>query len=95
MAYVAGDVTARVDHFLEYCSQEWETVPSYVKEFPTWDESEQLAFVHEWAIRESGLAVLKDYARQHLLTPEQWQRYRDLLAIVARHRPAIDRLLQD
>jgi hypothetical protein len=95
VAQVAGEVGARADHFLDYLSREWEAVPDYVAEFGTWDDVQQLAFVHEWDIRESGLRTLRDFAEQGLLAPAQRDRYDQLLELVARHRPAIERLLED
>lgn len=89
------DSTSRAEHFLEYSLREWDAVPSYVADFPMWDDDEQLAFVHEWAIRESSLDVLADYERQGALTTRQRRRYDQLLAIVARHRPMIERLLNE
>ena len=95
MAQVASDVSARADAFLDYSFLEWEAVPDYVEEFETWDEIQQLVFIHEWDIRESALRVLRDFAEQGLLTPTQHERYKELLALVARHRPAIERLRAD
>jgi hypothetical protein len=95
MARVTDEAGTRVEHFLDYSLREWGAVPSYVAEFSTWDEEIRLAFVHEWAIRESGLETLADLARRGLLTPDQRRRYDHLFALVERHRPAIERLLAD
>lgn len=95
MAGVTSDVAATVDHLLAYSLREWEAVPSYVQEFTTWNAPDQLTFVHEWAIRESALAILADYDRQDALSPDQRKQYRRLRALVAHHRPAIDRVLQE
>jgi hypothetical protein len=95
MARVTSDVAASVDHLLTYSLREWEAVASYVQEFPTWDALDQLTFVHEWAIRESALVTLADYDRQDALSHHQQKQYRRLRALVAEHRPAIDRLLQE
>ena len=95
MAQVASEVSARIDHFLDYSFNEWESVPDYIEEFPTWDDLQQLAFVHEWDIRRSGLHVLEDYAAQGAMTPAQQARYQELLVLVQRYEPAIERLLAD
>ena len=55
MAQAVRLVSARIDHFLDYLLREWEAVPDYLEEFGTWDDVQQLAFVHEWDIRENGL----------------------------------------
>lgn len=93
MAQVTSDVSVRIDHFLAYLIPEWESVPAYAEELATWDEVEQLAFVHEWDIRESGLRVLREYAEEGLMTPDQSARYDQLLSLVADHRPTLERLL--
>ena len=96
MVQVAAAIQqARIEHFLEYALREWRAVPEYVGEFDSWDPIQQLAFVHEWAIRESALAVLTDYSKQGLLTPEQRVRYDELLRLVQQHRPILERLLAD
>ncbi len=97
MAQLVGDrdIASRAEHFLEYSFREWDAVPSYVAAFPIWDNDEQLAFVHEWAIRESSLIVLADYALQGVLTVRQRRRYEHLLTIVARHRPLIEQMLNE
>ena len=56
---------------------------------------QQLVFVHEWAIRESGLRTLRDYAEQGLLTPPQRDRYQQLLELVAQHRPTLEAMLAE
>jgi hypothetical protein len=49
----------------------------------------------EWAVRESALVVLRDYAQQGALLPGQQVRYRELLKVVAKNRPIIEKLLAD
>lgn len=95
MAQVTADVSSRIDHFLDYALSEWTAVPSYAEEFDTWDEIQQLAFVHEWAIRESALQVLRESAGQGLLSRGQRSRYDELLKLVARHCPTLERLLAE
>jgi len=95
MARVAQEapLRQRIEHFLAYAFDEWADVPQYAAEFPSWDDIQQLDFVHEWAIRESALEILADYARRDVLTPEQRARYDHLLQLVAQYRPTIERLL--
>ena len=52
-----------------------------MEEFGTWDDVQQLAFVHEWDIREGRLSQLRQYAKQGLLTPAQRDRYQQLLKL--------------
>jgi hypothetical protein len=97
MAHLARDTDTqdRIDQFLAYALEEWAAVPTYAAEFDSWDEFAQLDFVHEWAIRESALVVLRDYAQQGALLPGQQVRYCELLKVVAKNRPIIEKLLAD
>jgi hypothetical protein len=97
MAQVAQtpELRARIDGFLDYALDEWESVPEYAAEFPSWDESQQLAFVHEWGIRESALESLSAYAARGALIPEQSARFSRLLHLVAEHHATMTRLLAD
>lgn len=96
MAQVVPDSQqARIEHFLTYALREWAAVPDYVAEFNAWDQTDQLVFVHEWAIRESALEVLSDYADQALLTSDQCARYDELLKLIAKHRSTLEKLLRD
>src|SRR5438105_1423054 len=97
MAHVTQDpqVRERLEHFLAYAYQEWSAVPKYETEFNTWDSLQQLAFVHEWAIRESALDILRDFDEQGAFTPTQRERYAKLLKVVAKNRSTIDNLLKD
>ncbi len=70
-------------------------VPDYAEEFETWDDVQQLAFVHEWDIREGRLSQLRQYAKQALLTPPQLDRYEQLLELVAQHRPTLEAMLAE
>jgi hypothetical protein len=60
-----------------------------------WEEYEQLDFVIEWPIREDRLLQLREWDDQSLLTGEQRTRYADMLALIDRHRPTLERLLEE
>lgn len=94
MAQVAQDsqLQAKIERLLEYSLREWGAVPDYVAEFDTWDWSQQVAFVHEWSIREDALSYLTSCAEQGLMTGSQRNRYKRLLSLVAQHRPRIEKL---
>ena len=88
-----ADVRAQIDHFLDHGVREWSAVPEYVEQFPTWTTSEQLDFVHEWAIRESALQVLRDLTET--MDSRQRVRYDELPRMVAKYRPLVASLLRD
>jgi hypothetical protein len=91
----ARELRERIEGFLTYALDEWGSVPEYTTEFQSWDDVQQLDFVQEWAIRESALDALRDYARRDVLTPEQRGRYEQLEQLVTLHRPAVQQLLAD
>jgi hypothetical protein len=85
----------RIEHELDYARREWESVPEYLAAWTNWDEDERLDFVLEWAIRESSLTLLREWAANGLLSRQQQERYEDLLCTVAKHRPLIGPLLAE
>jgi hypothetical protein len=97
MAQVADrlEVLPRVDRSLDYLFRAWEGVPHLAAEWDDWDEHSRFSFALDWPIREDRLHQLGLWAAQGLLTPAQRARYDDLLALVAAHRPTLERLLAD
>ena len=90
-----SDLGEWVESYLTYLLREWEAVPEVAAEWDDWEEHERLDFVLEWPIREDRWLELKRWASQGQLTPVQCARYDALSALIARHRPIIDRLLAD
>ncbi|HLH23968.1 MAG TPA: hypothetical protein VK066_15705 [Chloroflexota bacterium] len=97
MAQVAKDSEVRewIDDYLDYLFAEWEAIPEVAAEWDEWQDHEQLDFVVEWPIREDRLRELQQWAEQGLLAPQQQARYERLLALVARQRPTLEKLLRD
>jgi len=91
-----ADVTADVDRFyLEYLEREWLRLPETERCWGAMEEMERLDFVLEWPIKEDRLAQLDAWVAEGVLTPEQMGRYRELQALVDRHRPIVERLLSE
>jgi hypothetical protein len=97
MAQIAAEphLAAQVDRYLAYLHEEWEGVPLLAQEWTDWDELSRLSFAVDWPIREDRLGHLRRWADQGRLTPAQRRRFDDLLALVERHRPMLERLLAD
>jgi len=70
-------------------------LPEIAAEWHEWSDLAQLNFVVEWPIKEERLAQLREWVRQDELTPPQLDRYRQLLDLMDRYRPILDRLLAD
>lgn len=94
MAEVATDVHATIDHYLDYLFDEWADIPQLAAEWPKLERHDQLDFIHEWPIKESYLARLREYVEQDLLTSAQRDRQEQLLRLVHEHRPTAERLLR-
>ncbi len=97
MAQVTQDphVLARVERYLHYLTSEWEGVPLLAEEWHEWDEHSRFSFAMDWPIREDRLGELRQWAEQDVLTSTQRARYDELLELVARNRPILERLLGD
>ncbi len=97
MAAVArtADLHDRIDRYLSYLIREWASIPEIADEWDEWDDLEQLEFTVEWPIREDRLGQLQAYAEQGLMTPAQQDRYDELLHLVEKHRPTLERLIGD
>ncbi len=95
MAQVSQDIEARIDHYLDYLSDEWADIPALASEWSQLSSFERLDFVLEWPIKEDYLLQLRDYAEREFLTPAQRTRYQELLKLVAQHRPTLEKLLAD
>ncbi len=98
MAHLASSATssANIDrYYLDYLFAEWADLPEVEREWPTWEEPARLLFVVEWPMREDRLALLRQQVADGLLAPEQMGRYHELLALIEKHRPILDRLLSE
>ena len=95
MAQVTQDphVLARIERYLDYLTSEWEGVPFLAEEWHEWDEHSRFSFAMDWPIREDRLRELRQWGEQDVLTPAQRAQYGELLELVARNRPILERLL--
>jgi hypothetical protein len=84
-----------IDDYLEHLLRIWETLPSITHEWDSWTEDERLDFVIEWPIREDRLQQLQRWAAEGQLSPAQRVRYEELLRLIARQRPTLERLLAE
>ena len=89
------DIPGRIEHALAYLRNEWEDLPDVAAGWDGWDEASRLHFVVDWPIRESHLALLREWDKHGLLTPEQRARYQSLLTLIDALRPTLERLLND
>jgi len=98
MAQVARDLHSQpdVDYYLDHQFRAWAGVPEQAEWWADLDPSQREVFLLEWlGITESRLDQLRQWFEQGLLTPEQHGRYRQLLDLVARHRPTVEALLSE
>jgi hypothetical protein len=94
MAYVGSATHADVDHLLERATAAWAGLVEVEREIDSWDVIDQIVYVEEWQIQDDRLKCLAQYAQSGIFTDAQRVRYQDLLSLVERNRPIIDRLLR-
>ena len=88
--------SADVDRYhLAYLERAWLRLPDVEGQWGEMQEPERLDFVLEWPIKEDRLAQLRSWVAEGVLTPQQMDRYRELLALVEKHRPILERLLSE
>jgi hypothetical protein len=94
MAQLTTLEQTRIDHDLDHALREWGRLPDVEAVIDAWPEDEMLTFVQEWTLEEDRLRRLASHAARDELTSDQQIRFRDLLALVGRHRPIVDRLIE-
>ena len=85
----------KVDRELDRAERSWTRLPTVAEEIDSWPEDAALDLLNEWSLEDDNLLVLKQRAARAELTPEQQDRYRRVVEIVAQNRPIIARLLRD
>ena len=94
MDQVDSETRADVDHLLKWAFVVWEELPEVEREIDGWRLEDQLVFTEEWPIEEERLRRLAQHAHSNDFTEDQSVRYQDLLNLVERHRPVLDRIMQ-
>ena len=83
----------RIDAYLEYLMATWSDVPHLAAEWDDLDKDQQDDMVLDWeGVPADRLLCLRRWARDGLLTPEQYERYEQLIKRIAQLRPTLDRL---
>ena len=93
MAQLAAPEQAKIDRDLDHALRVWGQLPDVEADFGNWPEDAALDFVFEWTLEEDRLHRLATHAARGDLTSQQQKRHRQLLALVARHRPIVERLI--
>ena len=81
-----------MDHLLKWSVAAWEGLTEVEREIDGWDLIDQIVFIEEWPLEEERLRRLAQHVRANDLTEAQRVRYEDLLKLVERQRPIIERL---
>lgn len=93
MAQVADPaLVARIDHYLEYLLQQWNSISALAAEWPTWDADSQLVFMLNWDVAEDRLGQLAEWSAGDLLTPRQQERFQRLQEVIAEQRPTLQQM---
>lgn len=97
MAQVApiSDVSGSIESYLKYLTLVMDDLVEVDAEWDSWTDLQQLDFVIEWDIKRDRLSQLANWYEQGLLAPSQQDRYLQLLKVLDRDRPILDRLLAE
>jgi predicted NUDIX family NTP pyrophosphohydrolase len=94
VAQVDRATRADIDHLLRWAVAAWEGLAEVEREIDSWDLLDQLVFTEEWPLEEERLRRIAEHARAGDLTEAQRLRYQELLKLVERQRPIIDRIMR-
>jgi hypothetical protein len=89
------DSAERIDREFAYLENEWDGIPELAAEWPEWDEHSRFSFAIDWPIREDTLGRLLDREDRGVLDPAHQARLTSLKALIAQHRPTLERLLAE
>lgn len=92
MAQVASTAQQHAELLLDSLWRVWSSLPRVEGEIDTWDWIEQVDFIEEWPLVEQRLTQVEEYLAEGALAPTQIARYHELLNLIARNRPIIQRL---
>ena len=70
-------------------------IPDLAAEWPEWDAHSRFSFAIDWPICEDTLGRLLDRDERGVLGPAQRARLASLKALIAQHRPTLERLLAE
>ncbi len=93
MVEVARAARSIIDRELDQAHTEWARLPEVEATIDSWPEDEALDYLNEWSLQVDTVSTLRKRAARGELTPEQQARFEELLPIVERNRPIIDRLI--
>jgi hypothetical protein len=82
-----------IDMVLEDAAEIWSSLPEVERRLDEMDYFEALPYLEEWALQEQRLKRLERHYQEGDMTPQQQRRYEELLKIIERNRPIIERLL--
>lgn len=88
------DSVDRINSELARLESEWAGIPELAAEWDGWDEHARLSFAVDWPVQEDALGRLLDRERRRVLNASQRERLAALKALIARHRPTLERLLE-
>lgn len=94
MAQVDPKTRVDVDRLLSQAAASWEELPEVEREIDSWRLEDQLVFTEEWPIQEDRLRRLAQHAESNAFTETQHARYQELLSLVERHRPVLERIMR-
>lgn len=92
MDQVKVDVRQHIDSVLDYLLEAWKALPQIERDIDKLDLIEQIDYVEEWTPKLDLLSRVQRHAAMHSLSEQQMARYAELLALVNKYQPVLDRL---
>ena len=87
-----ADKAEEIDRLFGLSRDGWEAVLEVAAEWEEWDYDSRLTFVVDHGLTESRLRELDNFAKRGAMTPEQFDRFSRLKALVAEARPVLESL---
>lgn len=82
---LTASVHERIERYLDVLIPEWAEFPALAAEWSELEELSKLTFIEGWGSRNEQLAELRQWAADGAMTCDQYERYRELLALVGKY----------
>jgi hypothetical protein len=93
-ASVTAPASEWIERYLDVLIMEWAGFPALAEEWPDWDEFSKLTFVEDWGSRNVMLADLRAWAASGAMSCDQYERYRELLALIEKYDALREQLFE-
>ena len=93
MAQVETAISARVEMLLDLVESAWAELPEIAAEIDGWEYGAQIDFTENWSIQNVRLNQIETHISEGIVSPEQLDRYYQLLDLIERNTPILDAIM--